>query len=95
MYFKVNFIGEKYLYFDFFQPPNKDKYINPNGFVGSSGYEGTMVISLRRNKRFTLSKESIKKEIEKYPELYSKYKKEKQKNIVLKKYIKLLDEKSK
>ncbi|MEH1006506.1 MULTISPECIES: hypothetical protein [unclassified Winogradskyella] len=92
MYFKANFIGEKYIYYDFFYPRND--IINPNTNLGTNGGDETMVVSLKNNKRFLLSKKFIKKELKKHTELYEAYKKEKRKNLVLKKYLELLDKKS-
>ncbi len=93
MYFKANFIGKKYIYYDFFYPRD-DMNFDPITKLGSNGSDATMVISLKSNERLLLSQKFIKNELKQYPELYEAYKKETGKNLVLKKYLELLDEQS-
>lgn len=95
MYFKANFIGEKYLYYDFFSPRvDRVAFDSNSNLRGFDGGEGTMVISLKKREKFILSKKNIKEQLKNHHELYEQFKREKNKNLVLKKYLKLLDKKN-
>ncbi|MEZ4859120.1 MAG: hypothetical protein R2781_09950 [Flavobacteriaceae bacterium] len=86
VYFKVNYIGNKYAYFEAYFPRDDIR--------GMNGGDEIVVLSLETGKKFPLTKGWIKKNLkEKDSSLYEDFKKEKSKYDVLKQYLIKLDKK--